>query len=116
LFPEKYLTQSLFAKCVVRDVTQQFDEQESEFTFLRVKEMKWKGKMSRFFFYDLYLKGDDAHWLAVAGPYNINKTGISLSEAKSDVYTNEQYDEKNADKLMTALVKQMGEPSLSSQR
>lgn len=109
LFPAKYLTQSLFAKCVVQDVTQQFDEQESEITFVRVKEMKWKGKMNRFFFYDLYLKNDDAHWLAVAGPYNINKTGISFSEAQSGVYANEQYDEKNADKLMTALVKEMGE-------
>ncbi len=108
LFPAKYLTQSSFAKCVVQDVTKQFDDQESEITFVRVKEMKWKGKMSRFFFYDLYLKDDDAHWLAVAGPYNINKTDISFSGAKSDVYANEQYDEKNSDKLMTALVKQMG--------
>jgi len=63
--------------------------------------------MSRFFFYDLFLKNDNTHWLAVAGPYNINKTSISISEATSDVYAKEQYDEKNADKQMKALVQQM---------
>jgi uncharacterized protein YbaP (TraB family) len=109
LFPAKYLTQSSFAESVVQDVTNQFDDQESDITFLRIKEMKWKGRMSRFFFYDLFLKDDNTHWLAVAGPYNINKTGVSLSEAYSDNYTNEQYDEKNADKQMDALVKQMEE-------
>jgi hypothetical protein len=45
--------------------------------------------------------------LAVAGPYNINKTSISILEATSDVYAKEQYDEKNADKQMKALVQQM---------
>jgi hypothetical protein len=71
--------------------------------------MKWKGKMCRFFFYDLFMKEDNEHWLSVAGPYNINKTGISFSEAQSAVYSAEQYDVKNADAQMIALVKQMGE-------
>jgi hypothetical protein len=107
LFPAKYLTQSYFAEAVVQDVSNQFDDQESDITFLRVKEMKWKGKMSRFFFYDLFLKSDDEHQLAVAGPYNINKTGISFSEAQSGVYVVVPYDEKDADEQMKALVKQM---------
>jgi uncharacterized protein YbaP (TraB family) len=107
LFPAKYLTQSFFAECMVREATGQFDDQESDITFLRIKEMNWQGKMSRFFFYDLFLKNDNTHWLAVAGPYNINKTSISISEATSDVYAKEQYDEKNADKQMKALVQQM---------
>ncbi len=109
LFPAKYLTQSFFAESVVQDVMNQFNDQEFEITFLRVKEMKWKGKMCRFFFYDLFMKDDNEHWLSVAGPYNINKTGISFSEAQSDVYSAEQYDVKNADAQMIALVKQMGE-------
>jgi uncharacterized protein YbaP (TraB family) len=109
LFPAKYLTQTFFAESVVQDVSYQFDDQESDITFIRIKEIKWKGKMCRFFFYDLFTKGDNEHRLAVAGPYNINKTGISYSEAQSDVYVVVPYDEKDADEQMKALVKQMGE-------
>ena len=63
--------------------------------------------MSRFFFYDLLLKDDNKHLLAIAGPFNINKANISFSEADSDVYSEEYYDEKNADKQMKALVAQL---------
>ncbi len=107
LFPAKYLTQSFFAIALAREAAGQFDEQETDITFLRIKEMAWHGKMSRFFFYDLYLKDDEQHFLAEAGPYNINKTSISFSEASGDVFGKEYYDEKNADKQMKALVQQL---------
>jgi uncharacterized protein YbaP (TraB family) len=108
LFPAKYLTQSSFAESVVKGVNERFDDEDLDISFIRIKEMKWQGKMSRFFFYDVYAKDDDQHWIAVAGPYNINKISISFSEAQSDVYTKEQYDEANADQQMKELVEQMG--------
>lgn len=107
LFPMKYLTQSFFAESLAWEAAGQFSDQESDITFLRVKEMKWRGKMNRFFFYDLLLKNDNEHQLVAAGPFNMNKTSISLSEAGSDVYSVEQYDMKNADEQMKALVLQM---------
>jgi uncharacterized protein YbaP (TraB family) len=107
LFPAKYLTQSYFAEGLVREAAGQFDSQETDIRFLRIKEMMWRGKMTRFFFYELHLKDDDQHFLAVAGPYNINKTSISFSEALADVYGKEQYDEKNAEKQMKMLVQQL---------
>ena len=109
LFPAKYLTQSFFAASLAREAAGQFDEQETDITFIRVKEMAWHGKMSRFFFYDLYLKDDDQHFLAVAGPYNINKTSISFSASESRVYTAAQYDPENAVQQMAALVQEMSE-------
>ena len=107
LFPAKYLTQSFFAASLAREAAGQFDDQQTDITFIRIREMAWHGKMSRFFFYDLHLKDEDQHFLAVAGPYNINKTGISFSEASGDVYGKEEYDEKNADKQMKALIQQL---------
>lgn len=109
LFPVKYLTQSYFAESLAHEAGDEFDDQESDLTFLKVKEMKWKGRMCRFFFYDLHLNDEDEHWLVAAGPYNINKMGISYSEANGKVYAKEQYDETNADSQMNALVKKMGE-------
>lgn len=109
LFPAKYLTQSYFAESLIREAAGQFDSQETDLRFLRIKEMKWRGKMSRYFFYELHLKDDDQRFLAVAGPYNINKTSISFSEASADIYGKEQYDEKSAEKQMKMLVQHLSE-------
>jgi len=55
----------------------------------------------------LSLETDKEHYLTVAGPFNINKTIISLSNADSDVYSKEQYDPNKLDNQVKLLLKQM---------
>jgi uncharacterized protein YbaP (TraB family) len=109
LFPAKYLTQSFFAESLAREAADRFSDEESDLKPLIIKEIKWNGKMSRFFFYDLFFETSNEHYLAVAGPFNINKTSISLSDADGDVYSKEQYDAKKVDKQVKQLLSQMGE-------
>ena len=107
LFPVKYLTQSYFAESLAEDAASGFSDDEADISFIKMKEMKWKGKTYRFFFYDVFLNEDNEHWLAVSGPFNMNRTEISLSEAKSELYSEEQYDDTNSANQMKALVGQM---------
>ena len=69
--------------------------------------MKYKGKKSRFYFYDVYVVDDDEHWLAVAGPYNVDRKDISLSAARAEVYSEATYDASELKSQMDALIKQM---------
>ncbi len=109
LFPAKYLTQPFFAESLAREAAGQFSDAECNIKFLRAKEMKWQGALRRFFFYDLGFEDDGEHWLAVAGPYNINDKGISFSASESRVYVAAQYDPQSADQQMAALVREMSE-------
>ena len=71
--------------------------------------MKWQGAMRRFFFYDLGFEDDGEHWLAVAGPYDVNGKGVSFFASESRVYAAAQYDPENADRQMAALVREISE-------
>jgi uncharacterized protein YbaP (TraB family) len=107
LFPVKYFTQSYFAESLAEDAASAFSDDEADISFIKVREMKWKGKTYRFFFYDVFLNEDNEHWLAVSGPFNMNRVDVSLPEAKSDVYSTEQYNASNMESQMMALVDQM---------
>ncbi len=87
LFPAKYRTQSYFAENLVQDAASGFSDDETDISFIQARDMKYKGKMSRFFFYDVFISDEEEHWLAVAGPYNMDRTDISLSEASGEVYS-----------------------------
>ena len=107
LYPSKYLTQSFFAASLAREAADEFNDEESDIKLLTTREINWHGKLRRFFFYDLYLKTDSEHYLVVAGPFNINKTIVSFSDAYRDVYSTEQYDTNKLDKQIKALLNQI---------
>ena len=107
LFPVKFLTQSYFAESLAGDAAAELDNGEAEISLIKVKELKWKGKTSRFFFYDVFMAEDNEHWLVASGPYNMNRADVSFSEAGSDLYSEEQYDSSNAANQMKAIVEQM---------
>ena len=107
-FPKKYLTQAYFGTALAREAANGYSDQESDLAFIRMKEMKWNGKLKRFYFYDLFLKEDEEHWLVVAGPFNLNGTVLPIADAGSDVYSVEYYDAKKAEKQMEALVLKLG--------
>jgi uncharacterized protein YbaP (TraB family) len=92
LFPVKYLTQSYFAESLAGDAIADFSDEYADRTFIKVREMKWKGKLYRFFFYDVYIEEDDEHWLVVSGPFSRNVADFSYSGSFSRVLGDEQYD------------------------
>ena len=108
LFPVKYLNQSSFAESLATEAAGQFGDQDFEITFLKVREMPYKGKTSRFFFYDVYFKEIQEHRLVAAGPFTINQKDISFPKAGSDVYLDERYDSGKADSQIKRLLQQMG--------
>jgi len=110
LFPIKYRTQSYFAENLVQDAVSEFSDDESDISFIQARDMKYKGKMSRFFFYDVFISDEEEHWLAVAGPYNTDQKDISFSEARAEVYSKEQYDHSKSVIQMKALITQMEKP------
>ena len=94
----------------MQDAVSEFSDDESDISFIQARDMKYKGKMSRFFFYDVFISDEEEHWLAVAGPYNTDKTDISFSEARAEVYSEEQYDHSKSVIQMKALITQMEKP------
>jgi uncharacterized protein YbaP (TraB family) len=108
LFPAKYLTQSYFAESLAEDAASGFSDDEADVRFIKEKELKWKGKTVRFFFYDVFLEESNEHWLAVSGPFNLNRTDISLAQASSEIYQREEYDVSNAENQMKTMVEEMG--------
>jgi uncharacterized protein YbaP (TraB family) len=111
LFPMKYRTQSFFAESLVADAASAFSDDDADISFIEARDMKYKGKMFRFFFYNVFISDEEEHWLAVAGPYNMDRTDISLSEARGEVYSKEQYETSKSVIQMKALISQMEKPA-----
>jgi uncharacterized protein YbaP (TraB family) len=107
LFPVKYKTQAYFAENLVQDAASSYSDEDEETIFIQARDMIYKGKTSRFFFYDVFNIGEDEHLLAVAGPYDLDRTDLSISEARSEVYSKEKYEFSKALAQMKALIAQM---------
>ncbi|HET7002856.1 MAG TPA: hypothetical protein VFI33_16135, partial [Puia sp.] len=110
LFPVKYRTQSYFAENLVQDAASDFSDDEANIRFIQARDMKYKGKKWRFFFYDVFISDEEEHWLAVAGPYNMDRNDISLSEARGEIYSEEHYDHSKSVIQMNAVVMKMEKP------
>ena len=114
LFPAKYLTQQNFAESLTEDAASEFSDDADEISLIKVKDIKWKGKTRRFFFYDVFMEEDNEHWLAVAGPFSLNRTDISYTGASSKLFSDEQYDDTKQAAQMKTLMDQLEKESAES--
>ena len=110
LFPRTYFTQKYFAESYVYGAASD-DDEPTNLTYLTQKDIDFKGKRSRFFFYKVTYGEDEyaTYSLACAGPFNINTMDVSAANATGELYYDEDFDPANLSEQMDALIKQMAD-------
>jgi hypothetical protein len=108
-FPQRWANQKSMAESEVSRIATDDGSELEGIVYLREKVINFKGEQRRFHFFKI--KTGELWYLAVAGPFSMNEQELLMKDTDNtgDIYWDEIYNAKEAEKQMEQLLKMIEE-------